>query len=49
MIDIVNIKNAKYLRFYVENNYIFCENIKTGERIIVGEICGIVGLFKEEI
>ena len=38
MLDIVEIKVAKYLKFFIENKYIYCENIVTGERVIVGEI-----------
>ena len=38
MIDILDIKFSKYLRFYVEDNYIYCENIVNGERVIVGEV-----------
>lgn len=38
MIDIVELKKSKYLRFYVEDNYIYCENIETDERVIVGEL-----------
>jgi len=38
MIDILKIKNSKYLKFYVENGYIYCENIKTDERVIVGKV-----------
>lgn len=38
IIDIVDIRNAKYLKFYVENDFIYCENIATQERVIVGEI-----------
>lgn len=38
MIDIIELKKAKYLRFYVENNYIYCENIETDEKVIVGEV-----------
>ncbi len=38
MIDIVDIKNAKYLNFYIENGYIYCENTRTNERVIVGEL-----------
>lgn len=42
MIDIVDIKKADYLVFYVErvNNkkYIYCENTKTNERVIVQEL-----------
>ncbi len=41
VIDIVDIKTAKYLRFYVENDFIYCECICTGERVIVGDL--IVG------
>ncbi|WP_289147202.1 hypothetical protein [uncultured Megamonas sp.] len=36
--DIVNIlKLVKkgILNFYIENEYIYCENVKTGERVIV--------------
>lgn len=46
MIDILKIRNATYLKFYVEETrinhkkYIYCENTKTGERVIVGEING---------
>lgn len=35
MIDIVDIKNATYLSFYIENGYIYCENTRTHERVIV--------------
>ena len=38
IIDIVDIKNAKYLKFYVEDGFIYCENIITEEKVIVGEI-----------
>lgn len=38
MIDIINIKNAKYLKFYVENELIYCVDMVTDERIIVGEV-----------
>lgn len=42
MIDIVELKNADYLIFYVDRvnnkNYIYCENTKTGEKVIVQEI-----------
>ena len=37
IIDIIDIKNAEYLKFYVENDFIYCENT-SGERVIVGEI-----------
>lgn len=36
IIDIVDIKNAKYLKFYVEDCFIYCEN-SSGERVIVGD------------
>ena len=36
IIDIVDIKNAKYLKFYVEDRFIYCEN-SSGERVIVGD------------
>lgn len=39
MIDIIKLVNSKYLSFYVENNYIYCENLKTYEKFIVGEVC----------
>ena len=43
MIDILDIKKATYLKFYVEEainhkKYIYCENTKTKERVIVGEV-----------
>lgn len=38
MIDIVDIKNAKYLKFYVKNGYIYCMDIVTDEIVIVGKI-----------
>lgn len=37
--DVINIltKVKKgVLRFYVENNYIYCENTKSQERVVVG-------------
>lgn len=37
IIDIVDIKNAKYLKFYVEDGFIYCENIVTEEKAIVGD------------
>ena len=37
IIDIVDIRNAKYLKFYVENDFIYCEN-SSGERIIVADL-----------
>ena len=42
MIDIVELKNADYLIFYVERvfdkSFIYCENTKTKEIVIVQEI-----------
>lgn len=38
MIDIVKIKNANYLIFYVSENHIYCENIVSHEKVIVGEL-----------
>lgn len=38
MIDIVEIKTATYLNFYIKNGYIYCENTITNERVIVGEL-----------
>lgn len=38
MIDIFELRKAKYLWFYVENGYIYCENLETDEKVIVGEI-----------
>ena len=37
MIDIVDIRNAEYLKFYVENDFIYCENT-SGERVIVADL-----------
>ncbi len=37
MLDIVKIKNADYLKFYVKDNYIYCKNTKTDEQVIVGQ------------
>lgn len=37
IIDIVDIKNAEYLKFYVENDFIYCEN-SSGERVIVSDL-----------
>jgi hypothetical protein len=36
-IDIIDIKYADNLKFYVENDFIYCENAY-GERIIVGDL-----------
>lgn len=38
IIDIVDIRNAKYLKFYVENDFIYCENLASGERVIVADL-----------
>ena len=38
IIDIVDIRNAKYLKFHVENDFIYCENIVTQEKVIVGKL-----------
>lgn len=42
MIDIVDIKKADYLVFYVERvnnkNYIYCENTVTNERVVISEM-----------
>lgn len=44
MIDILEIRNATYLKFYIEESiinrkkYIYCENTKTKEKVIVGEV-----------
>ena len=38
MLDIVKIKNADYLKFYVKDNYIYCKNTKTDEQVIVGQV-----------
>lgn len=40
MIDIMEIRNANYLKFYVKEKYIYCENTITSERVIVEEIKG---------
>ncbi len=37
IIDIVDIRNAEYLNFYVENDFIYCENVN-GERVIVADL-----------
>lgn len=37
MIDILELRNSNYLRFYVEGRYIYCENTNTKERVVVGE------------
>lgn len=38
MLDIVKIKNADYLMFYLKDNYIYCKNTKTDEQVIVGQV-----------
>lgn len=38
MIDIVDLKKTSYLNFYVEKGNIYCENIETKERVIVGVV-----------
>lgn len=37
IIDIVDIRNAEYLKFYVKNDFIYCENVN-GERVIVADL-----------
>lgn len=36
VIDIVDIKKAKYLKFYVKGGFIYCVDIVTDEKVIVG-------------
>lgn len=39
--DVINILikvKDGILKFYVENNYIYCENTKSQERVVVGTI-----------
>lgn len=39
--DVVNILTKVregILNFYIENEYIYCENVKTGERVIVSNV-----------
>lgn len=38
MIDIFELRNVAYLKFYVLNNFIYCVNLETGEKVIVGEV-----------
>lgn len=38
MIDIIDLKTSNYLKFYVEDGYIYCENVYTEERVIVGKL-----------
>lgn len=38
MIDILDIKTAEYLKFYVEHDFIYCENVATCEKVIVGDL-----------
>ena len=45
--DVVNIYNQVkfgYLKFYVENNYIYCENNITKERVVVGDYKITIGI-----
>lgn len=45
--DVVNIFNQVkygYLKFYVENNYIYCENTITKERVVVGDYAITIGI-----
>lgn len=45
--DVVNIYNQVkfgYLKFYVENNYIYCENTITKERVVVGDYKITIGI-----
>lgn len=37
IIDIVDIRNADYLKFYVENHFIYVEN-SSGERLIIADL-----------
>ena len=37
MIDIIDIKNSKYLEFYSNNGYIYCKNKITDEVVFVAE------------
>ena len=39
--DVINILTKVrdgILKFYIENGYIYCENTKTEERVVVGEV-----------
>lgn len=47
-IDIVDIKNADYLKFYVLNGFIYCEN-ECGERVIVAGLKEEYDELKEDI
>ena len=38
LIDILDIKFAKNLKFYVDGAYIYCENNITTEKVIVGKL-----------
>ena len=41
MFDIITLKELikkGILKFYIKDDYIYCENIKTSESIIVGKI-----------
>lgn len=37
MIDIIDIKNAKYLKFYSNDGYIYCKNKITDEVVFIAE------------
>lgn len=37
MIDIVDIRNADYLKFYIKDDFIYCENA-SGEKVIVADL-----------
>lgn len=41
MIDIMDIRNAEYLKFYIKKGFIYCENIKTEEKVIVGTLLAV--------
>ena len=36
-IDIMELRNATYLLFFVEDSYIYCKDMRTGEQVIVGK------------
>lgn len=38
MIDILDLKNADYLKFYEDKGFIYCENTKTCEKVIVSDL-----------
>lgn len=37
-IDLVDLRNATYLLFFVEDSYIYCKDMRTGEQVIVGKV-----------